>query len=167
MGTCQTKRCNQEVKSGWNFCPNCGKDIRPFEFRPTIISCGHKFPTPKRYCVICGEGYGGAKTAAATEANIRFGKTLIFIGVVLAGITLGTKQVIGMGSGPGFWTFKNFYDSVIVLPGNISLHGSDIATYVLCIGAALIFFGFVGTTAAKLNRPKKRSSSSSKKAAKA
>ena len=168
MSKCLSKRCQQEVQAGWSFCPNCGKDNRPNEFRPTILNCAHRFAGPKRYCVICGEGFGGAKAASATAANIRFGWTLSVIGVVLIAASVAVKHIMDTGSGPGYQWIHSWYSSAFALSGDFVLHGTDMPLYSMVAGSALLFFGVIGTIAAKLNKPRpKRPASNSKPVPKA
>lgn len=163
MGVCQSRNCGKEVDSGWSFCPNCGKDVRPFEYRPTIMNCGHKFPKPKRYCVICGEGYGGAKSAAKTQANIRFAKSLITFGLSIGGVAFYGNHVLGEGSGMGFFTIKNLWETIIQLPGLPTMRGSDLAMYVFYLGGIFIAIGLLGWASAKINEPKAQWTSTKKK----
>ncbi len=153
MAKCRSKRCTQVVKTGWSFCPNCGKDNRPNEFRPTILTCAHRFPNPKRYCTICGEGYGGAKAAAATAANIRFGTNLAVLGLLIVSGALYIKYTIGVGSGAGFQWIHSWYDTAVMFPGDIGVSGSEIPTYALIGGGFMLALGVLGVVAARSNKP--------------
>jgi hypothetical protein len=154
MASCRSRRCGQKLQAGWSFCPRCGKDVRPDEFRPTILNCGHRFEGPKLYCVVCGKGYGGAKSAAALQANLRFGRCLMLIGFLLIGASFGVWKVHSMGSGPGFQWINSWYDQPFKLPGVATLRGNDYPSWASVFGAAVFVLGFLGTAAAKLNRPK-------------
>ena len=127
------------------------------------MNCGHKFPRPKRYCVICGEGYGGAKSAAKTQANIRFGKLLMTIGGWIGGMAFYGNHLMGEGSGIGFFTVKNIWENTFTIPGLMPLRGSDIAMGAIYLGSGIFLVGLLGCFAAKVNEPKAQLSSKKKK----
>ncbi len=154
MSKCRSKKCKQEVKAAWSFCPRCGRDNRPKEFRPTIINCGHKYPTPKRYCVICGVAYGGSNTALSSEMNIRFGKLLLTFGGGFALICFYMNHLMGDGSGIGYQTVKSFYEKPFPIPGVATVSGGQIATYGFYVGLFFALIGFLGGMAARANKPK-------------
>ncbi|MDR3690388.1 MAG: hypothetical protein P4L46_13485 [Fimbriimonas sp.] len=163
---CLTKRCHQVVQAGWSFCPLCGRDNRPNEFRPTILNCPHKFAGPKCYCVICGDGYGGAKSASGTRANIRFGKLLILIGIVLVVFAVGIKTIGTSGKGPGISLIQAIYNWSIELPGPFVLYGNSLPAYALIAGPVIAMVGIVGIAAANAAKPRPRRKTAPKHAAK-
>ena len=146
MVHCVSETCKEELDQKWNFCPYCGTDNRPPEYRPRARNCRHDFVIVTGYCVDCGAKFGGSPSRSFGAWRIRLGVSGIVAGVVfLVGAYL-IWRVHSQGHGPGYEWIRTWYDETYTRMGKYGnpvtrYRGVDVISWLSLIGLALIFIG--------------------------
>ena len=148
MTTCPTRSCKVEVSPGWSFCGSCGRDLRPNEFRPVIINCGHKYDGARLFCTVCGKAYGSSK--AAVHSSLRQGSCLMFFGILVMVAAGWIWFVQHQGGGPGWEYIHPWYNTPFKLPGVATIQGDQYPMGIGACGGLMFFFGMLGNIAIKL-----------------
>ena len=134
-------KCNEELKKGTNFCPNCGQkvekeeDIKKDDGSLYCPKCGQKVDKNIIYCPVCGQKVDGSKINNPNQrSKIGAGLLGIFIGYLgvhnfylgytskgIAQILLTTIGIFACGLGPIIsWTW-GLVEGILILTGSINL----------------------------------------------
>ena len=126
MVHCVSDTCREELDQKWNFCPFCGTDNRPPEYRPKIRNCRHEFIKADGYCVDCGRKYGVPYEVSARTWQVRLGLGAMVLGalVLLAAFLIG--RIHSQGHGPGYAWIQTWFDQPYITHGR---YGSGYPTY--------------------------------------
>jgi hypothetical protein len=147
MVHCVSPSCREELDQKWNFCPFCGTDNRPPEYRPKIRNCRHEFIKAEGYCVDCGRKYGIAGAGMPVgPLRFRLGLASIAVGLVTFAAAFLIFKVHMQGHGPGYDWIKSWYDESYVARGKYGAgymrqRGNDVLTYMWLAGFIFLFGG--------------------------
>lgn len=146
MVHCVSDTCREELDQKWNFCPFCGMDNRPPEYRPRIRNCRHEFVKVDGYCIDCGRRSGENYEAASRSLQVKLGLTGIVLGVLTLVATFLIYQIHAQGHGPGYDWIRTWYDQTYLAHGKygntyVRQRGADTLTWMGLIGFLLTFGG--------------------------
>jgi hypothetical protein len=155
MAECVSKRCKQKIEEGWSFCAFCGSDNRPETFRPGILACPHLFFQTEGFCIRCGECRDGRPTAAQRAVQASIGRTLLFFGILVAGLSFAAYQ-IHLNHWPGNEFIMPWYDETYSLDGKSVQKGDDYVSWGETAGAILSGLGVLASVVARVNAGRRR-----------
>jgi hypothetical protein len=146
MVHCISDTCREELDQKWNFCPFCGVDNRPPEYRPKIKNCRHEYVKADGFCVDCGRKYGSGSGPDLNVWQTRLGLLAASLGSVLLVAAFLIWRVHLQGHGPGYDWIRSWFDDTYQARGRhgytyMRQRGADVLSWMSAIGFVLIFGG--------------------------
>jgi hypothetical protein len=139
MVHCVSDTCREQLDQKWNFCPFCGTDNRPPEYRPKIKNCRHEYVSATGYCVDCGHKYGADYGASLAVWQVRGGILLMALGALLIVAAFLIGQIHSQGHGPGYEWIRSWFDQPYLTRGK---YGTTYTTY---LGREVLTWMFLGS----------------------
>ena len=134
-----------EIQESWKFCPYCGTDNRPPEYRPVIRGCVHCFVQGQQYCINCGGTYGD-RYVEVPEIQRKAGIVSIAIGAALWLFAGFVSLVHTRGRGPlidwiNSWYNATHFEYSIYVGKHPRINGPTYISNAFLVGLFLIVLG--------------------------